>query len=97
MFTLRYKGGDPVVNSQTGQPWSSQHAVTARSAARHAAKTRIEPVQVMRGARVAYVMHPDGSTTPPPGAIEPPRMNCTRGSGRPCFCQPCRDDRKAAR
>ncbi len=96
MFTLRYSGGDPVLASD-GKQWGFRHAQTARREATTAASEAGRPVQIMRGARVAYVMHPDGTTRAPEGSIEPDRATCTKDSGKACFCIPCREERKAAR
>lgn len=92
MFTLRYQGNDTVVPE-----WSSHHAATARDKARIVATAAQRPVEVLRGGKPAYVMMPDGNVTPPGGVVVAPRSVCTKDSGRPCFCTPCREDRKAAR
>ncbi len=94
MFTLRYRGGAAVL-TRSGADWTCDHATTARAFAKATAAMLDQPITVMRGARVAYVMQPDGTARPPEGAIEPERTNCAKGSGQACFCIPCREERRA--
>lgn len=80
------------------QPWISRHASTARKRAATAARFLGRNMAVVRnGDRVAYVIGPDGRVSTPPGVTVAERENCTRGSGRPCFCTACRAERKAGR
>ncbi len=74
-------------------PIETQHASTARRLAKaHAAREGC-PVAVLRGSTIKFIMQPDGTVSPPPLAIVPERERCTRGTGRACFCTPCREER----
>ena len=77
------------------------HSRTARIVARREAAERRQHVLVSRvvngKARPAYVVRVDGSSAPPTTMQAPGREDCKRAEGVPCFCTPCRAERKAAR
>ncbi len=97
MFTLEFANGGRVCASDTQLPIECRHASTARSEAELAAEACDLPITVLRDGKASYVMLPDGSRRKPDGSWSPPGAACTRGTGRACFCTPCREERKAAR
>jgi hypothetical protein len=79
-----------------------RHMATARRNAAELARAYGTPVEVVtfdrEGRRkVRTIIHPDGRAAPPPQAVTDEREGCVRHEGRPCFCTPCRAERKAAR
>jgi hypothetical protein len=96
VFSLRFLTdtglpGDPVAHD--GQPFTCQHAVTARERAKTDAVLFGRPIAVMRGDRVAYTLSPEGSRASPAGALVPERARCTAERGA-CFCLACRAARR---
>lgn len=94
MFTLHYYE-DGQLTGSTG--FICKHSRTARKEARLAADATDAAVAVMRGEKIAYIVHPGGGTGRPP-ASEPMSAteDCVRGvEDRACFCSPCRAARRA--
>lgn len=81
--------------------YSCQHATTARRAAFEAAARAECDVGIYRlvgkTLRPAYRVQPSGRVLPPVGVEVPERERCVRDEGKPCFCTPCRAERREAR
>ena len=103
MFSL-YVNDAPVMHDapREAERFETRHMATARQRAREWAATTGEAVEVCTHdretgrRRIRTIIRPDGSAAPPPG-MTAGREDCTRDSGRPCFCTPCRDERRKAR
>ncbi len=94
MFTLQLTGSDESLLNEYGLLWTCQSAVTARRESSKRAARAGAPVAVIRGGKVSYIMHPDGTRTAPLGTIAAPLESCSKGTGKACFCTPCRSERR---
>jgi hypothetical protein len=96
MFTLNYTSGATVRTGRDGHPWKCNHAATARAEALDRAIRLGQPIAVVRAGKVSYIMHPDGTRTAPLGMTAPPLEQCSAGTGKACFCTPCRNERRGS-
>lgn len=105
LYRLDYLDGEntePVRDPVIGGDLLTRHMTTARSRALQISGDVDRPIQISRisGAgqmKVTLVVDPDGHCRRPAKSKPVAREDCTRGTGRPCFCSPCRAERKAAR
>ncbi len=72
------------------------HMTTARARALVAARESGRKVQISRNGIVSLTVSPDGEFgrplhSRPVSEVE----DCTKGTGRVCFCSPCRAERRA--
>ena len=104
LYRLDYHDGtreavrDPVI----GGDLITRHMATARSRAIELSERDDRPIQISRisgaGAmKPTLIVNPDGRCSRPAGTKAPAREDCKRDSGQPCFCSPCRAERRAAR
>lgn len=91
-FTVCFDDG-----ALTPLPGSYLRMATARRHASQAARETGALMAVCLHGTPKLMAHPDGSFSAPEGMAADPRRNCTRGQvDRPCFCEQCRADRRAA-
>lgn len=77
----------------------SRHMTTARKGAIQHAQASGRAILISRIGQAGIVrpclrVYPDGTCKRPAGTVAPPREDCTKDSGRPCFCSACRAARR---
>lgn len=84
-----------VTANSNGPVYAVRHSTTARTYARNIARRDGRAVAVVADDTARYVVNPDGSYGPAPGARA---TTCQRATARgACFCAACRAERQAAR
>lgn len=93
---------EPVRDPVIGGDLLTRHMTTARSRAIELSAKDGRAIQITRIAgaglmKVTLIVEPDGRCRRPAKSKPVAREDCKRDSGQPCFCSPCRAERKAAR
>jgi hypothetical protein len=104
MFELHYLNADGTITDLDRPLLPVSHMSTARLLAAVEAKHSDQRVQISRRVwtvpaityKAALVVNPDGTCDRPLHSKPASKVeNCTKGTGKVCFCSPCRAERRA--
>ena len=102
MYRLDYADtGEAVREPLLDRDYLARHMQTARAKAVATARHHSRPILISRisnagNLRPSLVIEPSGRAHRPPSTKAVSREDCRRETG-PCFCSPCRAERREAR